>query len=98
MNEDFQFKDKTGMVYLDYSSRWGALGNLFFGWRQSAKYVGQPVSLTGWFRRGIAAKVDLNEMECDQGVVKSYHRFGKLVSAALCLVGAVAIAVLGAGL
>ncbi len=98
INEDFQFKDKTGMVYLDYSSRFGALGNFFFGWRQSEKYVGQPVLLTGWFRRGLAAKVDLNEMECDQGLVKSYHRFGKLVSATLCVAGAGAIAILGAGL
>lgn len=98
VNEDFQFKDKTGMVYLDYSSRFGALGNFFFGWSKAGQYVGQPVSLTGWFRRGIAAKVDLNEMECDQGLVKSYHRFGKLVSATLCIVGAVAIAVIGAGL
>ncbi len=98
VNEDFQFKDKTGMVYLDYSSRFGALGNLFFGWSQASQYVGQPVALTGWFRRGLTAKVDLNEMECDQGLVKSYHRFGKLVSATLCVIGAVAIAVIGASL
>ena len=96
VNEDFQFRDKTGMVYLDYSSRFGALGNFFFGWRQAGKYVSQPVALTGWFRRGLAAKVDLNEMECDQGLVKSYHRFGKLVSVTLCLAGAGLLAVLGA--
>jgi len=98
VSEDFQFKDKTGMIYLDYSSRFGALGNFFFGWSQSEQYIGQPVSLTGWFRRGIAAKVNLNELECDQGLVKSYHRFGKLVSAVLCGLGAGAIAVLSTGL
>ncbi len=94
-SEDFQFKDKTGMVYLNYSSRFGALGNFLFGWKQSEKFIGQPVALTGWFRRGIAAQVDLNEMECDQGLVSSYHRFGKLVSATVCLVGAIALGFLG---
>jgi len=98
VSEDFQFQDKTGMVYLDYSSRFGAIGNFFFGWSQSEQYIGQPVALTGWFRRGIAAKVDLHELECDQGLVKSYHRFGKLVSAGLCGLGAGAIAVLSTGL
>lgn len=97
-SEALQFQDPQGRVDLNYCSRWGPLGSFFLGWRQAGKFIDQPARVTGWFRRGLAASVDMGVLESDrQGTAKGYPRFGKLLLAGGCLVAALVVAVLGAG-
>lgn len=85
---DFQMQDKSGMVFLHYSSRFGPLGNFLFGTTQADGFLHKEVAVVGWFRRSIMPRVDLMRMDCPQRwTVHSYHRFWAFVSAALCLIG-----------
>lgn len=77
---DLKLQDETGMIYLQYASRFGPLGNFLFGLSQAENQVGAKVTAVGWFRRGMAPWVDLMQMDTDRGWdVKSYHRFWLLV-------------------
>ena len=73
---DFKIQDKTGMLYLRYSSRFGPIGNFLFGMKRVQNLIGSQVNSQGWFRRGIMPWMDLVQLETADGtVVKSYHRF-----------------------
>lgn len=77
---DLKLQDPTGLILLRYSSRFGPLGNLLFGWSQADSFVQRSVSVTGWFRRGIMPLVDLVRMDCpDKWTIHSYHRFWSLL-------------------
>lgn len=83
---DLQFQDPSGMVFLHYVSRWGALGNLLFGLSKAENFINCEVSVTGWFRRGVASRVDLKQMDNPaEGQVKCYHRFWRVVTGSVCL-------------
>lgn len=84
---DLTLQDPTGLMLLRYSSRFGPLGNLLFGWSQADSFMYRSVGVTGWFRRGIMPLVDLVRMDCpDKWTVHSYHRFWSLLwGAALIL-------------
>ncbi len=73
---DFKIQDKTGMLYLRYSSRFGPIGNFLFGMKRVQNLIGSQVNSQGWFRRGIMPWMDLVQLETADGtVVNSYHRF-----------------------
>ena len=77
---DLKLQDPTGFMLLRYSSRFGPLGNLLFGWSQADSFMHRSVGVTGWFRRGIMPLVDLVRMDCpDKWTVHSYHRFWSLL-------------------
>lgn len=72
-SEDFMLQDRTGVVYLNYESAFGPLGNLFFGARKGQDLVGQEVEAVGWFRRGMMPQFDLLQMTTGSGErIKSY--------------------------
>jgi hypothetical protein len=49
--------------------------------------LGTQVSVTGWFRRGVAPWVDLTQFVTESGtVVKSFHRLGSFILAGLALI------------
>ena len=77
---DLKFQDKTGMIFTRYASRFGAIGNFFFGATQVEKLIGTPVGTVGWFRRGVAPWLDFMELSNKEKTVKSYHRFGGFVT------------------
>ena len=80
VGSDLKLQDPTGLMYLRYSSRFGSLGNFLFGLSQVRDLIGNSVSATGWFRRGIAPWVDLTQLQTDMGQsVSSYHRFWTLI-------------------
>lgn len=82
---DLQFQDDAGLVRLQYTSRLGRLGNLWFGWRQAAQAIGTDAWVTGWFRRGLSAQVDLYSLERDrQTSLKGYPRFSQWLRGSLC--------------
>jgi Zn-dependent protease with chaperone function len=77
---DLKLQDRTGMLFLRYSSRFGALGNFLFGASQVQNLIGLQVGAIGWFRRGIAPWMDLVRLNGEDGtVVNSYHRFWLLI-------------------
>jgi len=86
---DLKLQDKSGLLFLRYSSRFGPVGNFLFGMNQVRSLLNSPVSTLGWFRRGIAPWMDLIQLETPSGtVVNSYHRFWSLIlGTGLVLVG-----------
>ncbi len=82
---DLKFREASGMLYLRYASRFGPLGNFFFGWQQAGKLVGAQVRTQGWFRRGIAPWLDLLELHTAEKRITSHPRFWALISGVLSL-------------
>ncbi|NJM64741.1 MAG: M48 family metalloprotease [Acaryochloris sp. RU_4_1] len=81
---DLKLQDKSGMLFLRYSSRFGPIGNFLFGFSQVKELIGTQVVTAGWFRRSIAPWMDLIHLQVDGGrVIKSYHRFWSLVFAGI---------------
>lgn len=86
---DLQFQDKTGLLFLRYSSRFGPIGNFLFGMSRVKNLIGSQTKTLGWFRRGAASWLDLIRLETNDGtIVNSYHRFWSfLISIILILFG-----------
>ncbi len=79
---DLKLQDKTGMIFLRYSSRFGPIGNFLFGMGRVKSLIGLQVQTKGWFRRGIAPWMDLIQLESSNGtLVNSYHRFWSFILA-----------------
>ncbi|MDJ0507871.1 MAG: zinc metalloprotease HtpX [Crocosphaera sp.] len=83
---DVKLKDKTGMIFARYASRFGSIGNFFFGANQVEELIEKPVGAVGWFRRGVAPWLDFMELSTGDKKVKSYHRFGGLVTGFLIII------------
>ncbi|HEY9854294.1 MAG TPA: M48 family metalloprotease [Stenomitos sp.] len=66
-SEDFMLQDNTGVVYVNYESPFGPIGNLFFGARKGNDLIGQEVEAVGWFRRGMMPQFDLLELTTSSG-------------------------------
>lgn len=77
---DLMLQERTGLMYLHYASRFGAIGNFLFGMKRVKSLIGSEVNTLGWFRRGIGSWMDLISLESTNGtIVRSYHRFWALV-------------------
>ncbi|NJK63026.1 MAG: M48 family metalloprotease [Synechococcaceae cyanobacterium SM2_3_1] len=77
---DLKLQDSTGLIFLHYASRFGPLGNFLFGASQADTLIGQQGQAVGWFRRGVAPWVDLQEVTTQRGQkVTSHHTFWGLV-------------------
>ncbi|MDJ0556078.1 MAG: zinc metalloprotease HtpX [Microcoleaceae cyanobacterium MO_207.B10] len=88
---DLKLQDKTGMMYLHYSSRFGPIGNFLFGMKRVKSLIGMNVKNIGWFRRGVAPWMDLIQLSSENGtVVNSYHRFWSFVLS----IGAIGLGIL----
>ncbi|MCA6502724.1 MAG: zinc metalloprotease HtpX [Pseudanabaena sp.] len=70
---DLKLQDKTGMMYLLYASRWGPLGNFFFGMKRVEGLIGTETTAKGWFRRGVASWMDLELLSTKNGNKVSSH-------------------------
>ena len=84
---DLKLQDKSGMLFLRYSSRFGPIGNFLFGLSQVQDLIGNNVGTTGWFRRSIAPWMDLVQLRTEGGkVINSYHRFWSFLSGGFFIV------------
>jgi hypothetical protein len=73
---DLKLQDPTGMLYLHYASRFGAIGNFLFGSKRVQGLIGTRGQAIGWFRRGMMPWMDLVRFKTEGGtIVNSYHRF-----------------------
>lgn len=88
---DLKLQDKTGMIFLRYSSRFGPIGNFLFGARQVKSLIDTSGNAMGWFRRGIAPWMDLVRYTSGGKVIDSYHRFWSLILGIGCIVVAIAL-------
>jgi len=70
--EDMMYQDSTGLVFLNYSSAFGSIGNIFFSLKKIKTLFETPSCATGWFYRGIGSMVSLKYIQTDQEKVKSY--------------------------
>jgi Zn-dependent protease with chaperone function len=83
---DLKLQDKTGMLFLRYSSRFGPIGNFLFGAKRVKSLIDTSGNATGWFRRGIAPWMDLVRYTSGGQVIDSYHRFWSLILGIGCIV------------
>ncbi|MEH2259145.1 zinc metalloprotease HtpX [Nostoc sp.] len=77
---DLKIQDRSGMLYLHYTSRFGPIGNFLFGMKRVQSLIGEQVGAVGWFRRGVAPWMDLIQLQSENGtIVNSYHRFWSFI-------------------
>lgn len=65
--EDVMIQDKTGLLYLNYESAFGFIGNFIFGLSKVKQLIGKEVKVNGWFFRGVAAHMDLHQISDNAG-------------------------------
>jgi len=70
--EDMMYQDSTGLIFLNYSSLFGFIGDLFFALTKLKKLFGLPSQATGWFYRGIGSSISLRYLETEKEKIKSY--------------------------
>lgn len=88
LSEDLMFQDKTGLIYLDYSSKWGSLGNMFFALKKVMKIIGQDARAEGWFFRGNYQMISLQTIRTSAETIKSHPALWSIL-------GGLALIVLG---
>lgn len=66
------FQDRTGLTFLDYSSQFGALGNLFFALGKIKTLLNNPSTVVGWYYRGMISLVTLRYIRTDSETVRSH--------------------------
>jgi len=70
--EDMMYQDSTGLIFLNYSSAFGLIGDIFFALREIKKLFGVPSRAVGWFYRGIGSRVVLKYLQTDREKVRSH--------------------------
>lgn len=70
--EDMMYQDTTGLVFLNYNSAFGFIGNIFFALKKIKTLFGVPSHAAGWFYRGIGSMVSLKYLQTDKGKVRSH--------------------------
>ena len=59
---DLLFRDKTGLMFVLYRSSI-PFGRLWFAISNVDRYIGEQVTLKGWYRRGLRPYVELSQIE-----------------------------------
>ncbi|MBL7130788.1 MAG: M48 family metalloprotease [Candidatus Omnitrophica bacterium] len=70
-SEDFVLQDKTGIIFLDYRQPLG-IWNFLFGLLRAKRYIGQDITITGWYRRSPVPYVEIKSLETDSGTSNCY--------------------------
>jgi len=91
LSEDLMFQDSTGLIYLDYTSKFGSLGNLFFALKKVFKIINQDVQAEGWFFRGNYQMISVSKIKTVSETIKSHPRLWSLLGglALIVLSGAI---------
>lgn len=92
-SEDFMLQDSTGVVYLNYESLGGPLGNLFFAFTRADDLIGDEVEAVGWFRRGAMPQFDLLKMHTSGGRrIRSWTRAWAMIPGGLLVLAGLVVA------
>ena len=93
---DLKLQDRTGLIFLHYASRFGPLGNFWFGMKRVKNLLGAQVGVTGWFRRGVGPWVDLTQFTTESGtIVNSFHRLWSFIFGGAAILVGVVLLVIG---
>ena len=87
LGEDMMFEDNGGLIYLDYNSNLGALGNLFFALNKIKGLIGRSIMAEGWFFWGMGQHVSLDRINDQGSVIKSYPRLWDIILGTLLTLG-----------
>lgn len=91
-SEDMMFQDNTGLIYLNYNSIFGFIGNIFFALGKVKEMMGESVRAEGWFFRGITQSITLRKIYRQNGTISSHPKLVVVVMATiLAFVGALLI-------
>ncbi len=71
-SEDMMYQDSTGLIFLNYTSALGSIGNLFFALTKIKKLLGAPSRAIGWFYRGLNSTVSLKYLQTEQEKIASH--------------------------
>ncbi len=85
VGSDLKLQDRTGLLFLRFSSLFGGIGNLIFGFAKVRELIGSQVEAIGWFRRGVAPYMDLARLEVQGRTIKSHPRMGHWLGGGLCI-------------
>jgi heat shock protein HtpX len=61
---DLVLRDETGLMFLLYRSSI-PLGRLWFGIGDASRYIGEQVTVQGWYRRGLRPYVEMAEISAE---------------------------------
>jgi len=81
--QDLILQTSTGLLKLHFFSAIGPVGNLLLHPRHPSTWVGRPLEVQGWYRRGAIAWLDVESFLTNGKVVTQGHH--PLWSVALCL-------------
>ncbi len=85
-SEDLVLKDKSGFMYLDYNQPL-AIFNFLFSIFRANKYIGQKVTIEGWYRRAPRPYIEVYKITReDGGTGRCYTYNAKLIFSSLILV------------
>ncbi len=96
LSEDMMFRDKSGLIFLNYESGIPIFGNLYFAWKRLAPLIDQPATAKGWFLRGTTHHLELTRFEAAGQVIKSRVFMWSAIGAVFVIVLGIAIGI-GAG-
>jgi len=71
-SDDIMFQDNTGLIFVDYQSVWGVLGNLLFALKKVKNLLGQTATINGWFYRGLSGHLKLRHLHSNDQSINSY--------------------------
>ena len=86
---DLVLRDHTGMIFLLYRSSI-PFARYLFGTAKAADYIGEQVTVEGWYRRGLAPYVEMSKLTGEDGptgkgkVSRLYSRWIQSAAAAAC--------------
>jgi Zn-dependent protease with chaperone function len=90
--EDMIYRDKTGLMAVDFRSMLGFIGDLFAGWKRVPKHFDQPGSVTGWFKRSMGGYLVLKELSSTGGTLRARPLFWQVFLCLLVIAGSVFLA------
>ena len=66
------YQDKTGLIFLNYTSALGFLGSWFFALKKLKTLFEVPSTVKGWFFRGIGSMIMLRTLTTEKEKIRSY--------------------------
>lgn len=72
-SEDMMYQDATGLIFLDYNSSVGFVGNFFFALTKIKGLFEKPSQAVGWFYRGMGSSIALKSIRTEEGTTVRSH-------------------------
>jgi Zn-dependent protease with chaperone function len=67
LHQTWMLQTDSGLVRLHFTSRFGVFGNLLPNSPRPSGLTGEPVTVTGWFRRGASPWIDVEMIQSRRG-------------------------------